>query len=169
MRPIFGSKWDNLIYLLSPSPPLRTWLSVKEVQEESLAPEMARDFIFEPRFLGILQSPLKRPQIFFICVFLSKACFHCLLEIENLTSTTFDMGLWAYYRVILHMSTVEIKLCMNLGLQILNIYSPSPGVYKKILRMHRTLRNFVRKSVHIFVTSPQPPTDWHRATGAASA
>ena len=152
MRPIFGSKWDNLIYLLFPSPPPRTWLSVKEVQEESLPPEMARDFIFEPRFLGILQSPLKRPQIFFICVFLSKACFHCLSEIENVDVQNFWYGAIGFLPCnTAYMSTVEIKLGMNLGLQILNIYSTSPEVYKKILRMHWGHWGILCASLSIFL------------------
>ena len=89
MRPIFGSKWDNLIYLLVS--PLRTQLSVKEVEEECL-PEMARDFTFEPTFLGSLQSP----QIFFISVFLSKACSRCLFVFQLYTfiarAASFCMG-----------------------------------------------------------------------------
>ena len=79
MRPIFGSKWDNLIYLLVPPP-----LSVKEVEEESI-PEMARDFIFERRLPGDSSHLHKASSDIF---HQSKACSQChlCLFIDGATS-----------------------------------------------------------------------------------
>ena len=103
MRPIFGSKWDNLIYLLSP-PPLRTRFSVKEVEEESI-PEMARDFIFErPPSWGFFTLSIKRPQIYFICQQLVHSVTYVFLSTE-------PPLLGAFNRVLLHSVITACTIC----------------------------------------------------------